>query len=86
LTLKGKKILALDRILETLPGWRYDSNHDIVCFEAEEPTFSLNQLCSAFEEPGLEPRGVGRYLPGCWRTEKRCSRPVRRKDLRFSGG
>lgn len=60
-----EKILALDRILETIPGLRYkvDSNHDIVYFEADEPIFTLAQIRSAFEELGLVPKVVGAVPP-----------------------
>jgi len=55
------KILELDRALDSIPGLRYkvDSNHDIVYFEADEPTFTLLEILTAFERNGLTPKVVG---------------------------
>jgi len=68
-----EKILALDRILETIPGLHYkvDTNHDIVYFEAEGPTFSLKQIRAAFEGLGLEPRVVGAVPPELLEEKKK---------------
>ena len=58
---ESDNILQLDHQLETLNGVRYqaDANHDIVYFEMDEPTVTLNQLSDAFKRIGLEPRFVG---------------------------
>lgn len=55
------KILELDRTMETIPGLRYkvDSNHDVVYFEAEEASFSLEDIRGAFLAINLVPRVVG---------------------------
>ena len=55
------KILELDHELERIPGLRYkvDSNHDIVYLEADEPTFTVQDIRTAFERLGFAPRLVG---------------------------
>jgi hypothetical protein len=56
-----EKILELDHEFETVPGLRYkvDSNHDIVYFEFEEPTLTIQEIRAIFRKLNLEPRIVG---------------------------
>ncbi len=55
------KVLALNQALGGIQGLRYkvDSNHDIVYFEADAPTFSVEELKTIFRNIGLNPRIVG---------------------------
>jgi len=55
------KILELDRALGGIAGIRYkvDSNHDIVYLEADAPTFTIQEIRSAFERLELIPKIVG---------------------------
>jgi hypothetical protein len=54
-------IQKLNHELEPFIGVRYqvDPNHDIVYFEMEEATVTLNQVSAAFKRIGLQPRFVG---------------------------
>jgi hypothetical protein len=54
-------IQKLNHELEPFQGVRYqvDPNHDIVYFEMEEPSVTLNQVSAAFRRIGLTPRFVG---------------------------
>ena len=58
---EGDRIMHLDSQLETLHGLRYqiDRNHDMVYFEMEEPTVTLNQVNDAFRRAGLTPKFIG---------------------------
>lgn len=54
-------IQKLNHELEAFIGVRYqvDPNHDIVYFEMEEASMTLNQVSAAFKRIGLNPRFVG---------------------------
>ena len=54
-------IQKLNHEMEAFPGIRYqvDLNHDIVYFEMEEATVTLNQFSAVFKRIGLTPRFVG---------------------------
>ncbi|MEM0896635.1 MAG: hypothetical protein AAGJ79_07090 [Verrucomicrobiota bacterium] len=58
---EGDRIMQLDSQLGTLNGLRYqiDRNHDMVYFEMEEPTTTLNQVYDGFRRAGLTPKFVG---------------------------
>ncbi|MFT4549040.1 MAG: hypothetical protein ACI9UA_001240 [Pseudoalteromonas tetraodonis] len=58
-------IQQLNHELEAFNNVRYqvDPNHDIVYFEMEEPTVTLNQVASVFKRIGLHPRFVGQVPP-----------------------
>jgi mannose-6-phosphate isomerase-like protein (cupin superfamily) len=59
---EGDLILQLRNQMDLMPRVRYkiDANHDIVYFEADlGREMSLEQITSAFEVIGLEPRLVG---------------------------
>jgi hypothetical protein len=58
---EGDNIVKLGHVLETNPDVRYkvDSLHDLVYFEFDEPTMTLEQIREAFQSLGLEPRIVG---------------------------
>jgi hypothetical protein len=60
-----EKILELDHELESVPGLRYkvDSNHDIVYFEFDEPTLTVQEIRGIFRKLGLESRFVGAIPP-----------------------
>jgi hypothetical protein len=56
-----EKILELDHELEAIPGLHYkvDSNHDIIYFEFEQPTVSVQELKGIFAKLGLDAKFVG---------------------------
>ena len=59
------KIMELDHQLAAIAGLRYkvDSNHDLVYFELDEPTVSINQIRALFVKLGLDPRFIGAIPP-----------------------
>jgi hypothetical protein len=60
-----KIILELDHVLEAIPDLHYkiDRNHDIVYFEVDQPKFNVQEILTAFQRLGLEPRIVGQVPP-----------------------
>jgi len=72
------KVLELDRALDSFPGLRYkvDGNHDIVYFEADEASFTLLEILTAFERNGLTPKVVGQ-LPEALSRPKKKTQPLR---------
>jgi hypothetical protein len=60
-----EKILELDHELEAIPSLHYkvDSNHDIIYFEFEHPTVSVQELKGIFAKLGLDAKFVGTIPP-----------------------
>lgn len=71
------KILALDRALEGIVGLRYkvDSNHDIVYFEAEHASLTIDEVCAIFRRLELEPRVVG-AVPEAMKASKKKTQQI----------
>ena len=72
-----EKILELDHELEAIPNLHYkvDSNHDIIYFEFEQPTVSVQELKGIFAKLGLDAKFVG-TIPGELNPTKTRTQPI----------